>query len=96
MLRQIELNTCIHRHLPLYDFSHIGLFYKSHGYKTKRNGYFGMKTERFSKKNNASTMVKCQKKQSQIYGIKRFLFCSVLIVVLIQKIEFQSSIMIKN
>ena len=35
LLRQIELNTCIHRHLPLYDFSNIGLFYKSHWYKMK-------------------------------------------------------------
>ncbi len=32
LLRQIELNTCIHRHLPLYDFSNIGLIYKSHWY----------------------------------------------------------------
>ena len=32
LLRQIELNTCIQRHLPLYDFSNIGLFYKSHWY----------------------------------------------------------------
>ena len=34
LLRQIELNTCIHRHKPLYDFSIIGLFYKSHWYNT--------------------------------------------------------------
>ena len=34
LLRQIELNTCIHRHLPLYDFSNIGLFYKSQWYYT--------------------------------------------------------------
>ncbi len=33
LLRQIEQNTCIYRHLPLYDFSNIGLFYKSHWYK---------------------------------------------------------------
>ena len=26
LLRQIERNTCILRHLPLYDFSNIGLF----------------------------------------------------------------------
>ena len=26
LLRQIEPNTCIHRHLPLYDFSIIGPF----------------------------------------------------------------------
>ena len=32
LFRQIELNTCIHRHLQLYDFSNIGLFYKSHWY----------------------------------------------------------------
>ena len=32
MLRQIELNTCIHRHLPLYNFSNMGLFYKSQWY----------------------------------------------------------------
>ncbi len=35
MLRQIELNTCFHRHLPLYDFSNIGLLYKSHWYKIR-------------------------------------------------------------
>ena len=32
MLCQIELNTCSHRHLPLYDFANIGLIYKSHWY----------------------------------------------------------------
>ena len=32
LLRQIALNTCIHRHLPLYDFSNTRMFYKSHCY----------------------------------------------------------------
>ena len=33
LLRQMELNICIHRHLLLYDFSNIGLFYKSQWYE---------------------------------------------------------------
>ena len=40
---QIALNTGIHRHIPLYDFSNIGPFYKSHWYnitKPRGSSYF--------------------------------------------------------
>ena len=35
LLRRIERNTCIHRHIPRYDFSNSGMFQKSHRYKSK-------------------------------------------------------------
>ena len=47
MLRQIELNTCIQRPLPLYDFSNIGLFYKSHWYKVLLHDTFLTEVEGF-------------------------------------------------
>ncbi len=37
MIHQIEQNTCIYRHLPLNDFSNIGLYYKSHWYNNFLN-----------------------------------------------------------